>query len=204
MKRNIFIVFCVCFFLNIKAQINFYITAGINYSNVDLVLFPPFIKDQLQHLYKYKYLSNFGICIEKHYKDVVFGTGVMISNRGSKNYAFPNPFHEYTNDIYTFLEIPLLSGYKINNINLVCGGGINLNKRIGSNILTNGDYNKPYGADLVGYLQYSPLSWIKIVPKYTFGNFDKRIFYVEDNHIHHVFSLNLYIKVFSLMAKTQD
>lgn len=197
MVKNLLILIVIFVPTKLICQFNFDISVGLNRSNFDLIQVSPTFKDMFHSYFKYINLGNGGIEFSYDLKNLSFVSGINLSYRGSKNYAFPNPLREYTNEIYTFAELPILMNYKISKYKISFFSGFNLINRVGSNTIRFGDYNRPYGVDLKFQIRYYPIKrfWLNI--SYTYGNVDKRLLGIEDTYLHNVFGFNIGYRILS-------
>ncbi|MEI2695303.1 MAG: hypothetical protein V9E90_09555 [Saprospiraceae bacterium] len=177
---------------SLYGQFNLKFTVGSNLSNYDLRMISPSFKDAYQKYYKYRFLYNGGLGVEYITKsNISILSGLIISYRGSKDYAYPPPFRDYILSEYTFLELPILVSYSIKSKLVSIGTGVNLNKRLGSNGIRYGEYNRPYGLDLKCFINYNFYKRLEAQLSYTFGNYDKMLFGHQDVYLHHVFAVNI-------------
>lgn len=184
--------------LKVICQFNFDLSVGLNRSNFDLRQVSPNFKDTYHSYFKYINLINGGIEVSYEIVNILLVSGICISYRGSKNYAFPNPNRKFTNEIYTFIEIPILINYNLEKYKIHFGGGFNFNKRIGSNTIRYGEYNRPYGMDLKFQIRYFPINRFWINLSYTHGNIDKYLLNIEDTYMHKVFGFNIGYRILQL------
>ncbi len=186
------IVFLI--FLHIKVcslgQTNFFISVGPNYSKLLSNLILPPWKEFGEKKYKYAIFYNFGFGINKVIDNITLSSGLNISERRTKvDDYFPDGSDHYYFK-YTFLELPLVISYKIYN-KFSIGIGLQPSIRLGSNLTVVGEINHNKCLDLKLNTAYHISKRFSLSSSYTYGNFDKLIFRVDEVYLHSVFALNI-------------
>ncbi|MBK9107929.1 MAG: hypothetical protein IPM92_05985 [Saprospiraceae bacterium] len=146
---------------------------------------------------------HIGIPIEYRVNSLIFKSGIALSQRGAKfqpgTFIFRDKFFKVT---YTYLELPLLVSYFIKKPGIGIQSGIVLQKRIETNSVEYGERNYIYGADLRSGIYWMPFEKVQLELNYTMGNFDKVVYNIEDNYIHHVFHFGLRYRLFKISNLT--
>ncbi len=185
MKKISIIVFI---FFTLNSQVRYSILSGFNYSNLNPVLLDD--KFVSQDDFKYTLLYHCGIGISFPINIIRIYSGLIISARGARDYAYSFPLADFVYVNYTFLELPLLISKNIGS-RFEFGGGMVCNYKLATNIVLQGDEKEDFGLDLKMIVRYKIRDKLRLEGSYLYGNLDKYIFNKKDNFLHSVFGLSL-------------
>ncbi|MEP7197424.1 MAG: hypothetical protein ABI851_12960 [Saprospiraceae bacterium] len=190
---KIILIISILSCVKLSAQLNIAVTGGLNYSNVNSILFGKNYYNELNKYYKYQAFGNLGIEMTFMNKRFSYGAGLIYSYRGTRDYYVPLIFFRngYAIDMSGYLELPLKINY--NYFKQIFDSGIDviLHKRVYDGVSYYNERNKLYGLDVRISSSWNINRYLAIVPSYTFGNLDKYIANTYGNFLHHVFALNL-------------
>lgn len=191
MKAIILLVILSC--ADLSAQLNMSLTGGINYSNVNSILFGKDYFNEYNHYYKYQLFENLGFEISFKRNNYIFLSGLSYSYRGARDYNIIKAISKigYDIDMSGYLEIPFQINYSYFKNKFDSGLGIIFHKRVYDGVHYYDERNNLYGFDFRVSSSWNINRSLAIVPSYTFGNFDKYFTNTYGNFLHHVFALNL-------------
>ena len=193
MKKIIFLFFLTCTELSeLSAQFNLSLSAGVNYSNFNTILFGKVYYDLFQKYNKFIFLPNLGVELTYTTNKYKIRSGIFLSQRGFKDTGVPGFIKDpYIADYASYIEIPVEFSYLYCRKKIESGLGLVFHRRNNDGFEYYGERNKPYGLGIKVTSMFHVTKRIGIKPSYTFGNVDKYILNTYSNFLHHVFAMNV-------------
>ena len=185
-------------YFRLNGQVSF--SFGINYCKFNLVDFNREYRKRYEPLIKYSTSYNFGVECKFPLRKLLLHSGGFLSSRTSNEF---NPFFKNRNFRLetVFFEVPFLVSIKPINFPLFFGCGLNGIYRLGTNVVTQNDYKKPYGLDFKCFVDYKFYNRFHSIFSFTYGNVDKLLFDKQEFYLYNLFSFNLAYDFYSWSKK---